>query len=117
MRFELIVLLALIGRIVHLLAEVDELLEVVDDVEEGVEPVVVLVTNLRHEVENLFLTLEGRHGIHLVEGILLEDDIVDDFGLPEDDVVIDRHAVVAQNVDLPGNLLTALHAGYSRYLE
>ena len=105
---ETVVLLALVGRVVHLLAQVDHLLEIGNYLQE-VGKRIFMLADVGHKIEDFLLTLQGSDGIHFVEGILLQDDIVDDFALPEDNVVVNGYTVVAQNIDLFGNLLASLH--------
>ena len=107
---ELLVLFGLIGRVVHLLADINHLLEVVHDLVEVVEAE-LRVADVDDHVEDVLLAFHGRHGIHLIEGVLLEDDEVYQLGFPEDDMVVYGHTVIAQNVNLLGNLLASLQAG------
>ena len=52
-----VVLFALVERVVHLLAEVDHLLEVVSYLEEGIE-VEILLADFRYDVLDFLLTLQ-----------------------------------------------------------
>ena len=52
-----VVLFALVERVVHLLAEVDHLLEVVSYLEEGIE-VEILLADFRYDVQDFLLTLQ-----------------------------------------------------------
>ena len=96
--------------VVHLFADVDYALEVLAHLDEVVE-VVVFGADVHHQVEHVLLALQRADGVNLVEGVLLEDNEVDDLALPERLVVIHGHAVVAKDVDLFLNLLTALQKG------
>ena len=96
--------------VVHLLAEVDDALEVIDDIEEVIE-IVVVFADVHDEVKHVLLALERTNSVDLIEGILLEDDEVDDLGFPERLVVIYRHTVVTEDVDLLLDLFTTLQIG------
>ena len=92
--------------VVHLAEDVDQVLEEVAAVLEVVE-VELPVADVQHEVQHVALALERAEGVDGVEGILLEDDEVHEFGLPEVHVVTHRDAVVTEDVDLLAGLLAA----------
>ena len=70
-----------------------------------------MLTDIHYKAEHVLLTLQRTNGINLIECILLKDDKVDNFGFPERLVIINRHTVIAEDVDLLLNLLTALQIG------
>ena len=72
---ELVIFFGLELRVVHLLADVDHLLEVIHDFVEVVE-LEFGMANFYHYIQNFFLTLHRSHGINLVKGILLQDNEV-----------------------------------------
>ena len=53
----------------------------------------------------MLLPLDGSNRIDLVEGILLEYDEVYQFRFPKGGMVLHRHTIIAQDVDLLGYLL------------
>ena len=67
------------------------------------------MADVDHALHHVLLTLERRHGVGGVEGVLLQDDEVDQLRLPERHVVIHRHTVVTQDVDLLRDFLAAQH--------
>ena len=70
------------------------------------------MTDVYHHIQDSLLTLHRSHGINLVERILLQDNEVYQLGLPEDYVILYRYTVITQDIDLLGNLLTALQASF-----
>ena len=62
--------------VVHLLAKVDDTLEVVDYIEEIVEIVIVLA-DIHYQMQHVLLTSQRTNGINLIERILLQDNEVD----------------------------------------
>ena len=91
--------------VVHLFADVDDAFEVVHNFEECFE-FVVRVTDVHNEFEHEFLTFEWADSIDFVECILLENNEVDNLWFPECNVIIYRHTVVAEDVDLFLHLFT-----------
>ena len=85
--------------VVHLAKVVDQLLEEAAALLEIVE-LIVHIAEFQHKVEHVFLAFHRAKGINAVEGVLLEEHEVDQFGLPETDVVADRHTIVSEDVDL-----------------
>ena len=70
-----------------------------------------MFADVHDEVKHVLLAVERTNSVDLIEGILLEDDEVDDLGFPERLVVIYRHTVVTEDVDLLLYLFTALQIG------
>ena len=106
----LLVLLAMELAVAHLLAAVDDFLEVFRHILEVIE-IIVMVTDIHHDAQYFPLSLQRAYGIDLIECVLLENDIVDDFGFPELLMVIYGYAVITKNVDLLLDFLTALEVG------
>ena len=96
---ELVELFALELRVVHLPEDVDHILEVVAALLEIVEDKFA-VADAEHQLQHIFLALERTEGVDFVESVLLEDDEVHELALPENLVIVHRHAVIAQDVDL-----------------
>ncbi len=106
----LIELVRLEFRIVHLSSDIDQFLEKIGHLVEVVE-LEIGTTNIGHQIQDIFLALDGCHRIDIVEGILLQYDKVDQLRFPEGGVILRRYAVVSQNIDLFGDLLTTQQAG------
>ena len=70
-----------------------------------------MFADVHDEVKHVLLALERTNSVDLIEGILLEDDEVDDLGFPERLVVIYRYTVITKDVDLLLDLFTALQIG------
>ena len=98
--------------VVHLFAEVDDALEVIDDIEEVIE-IVVVFADVHNEVKHILLALERTNGVDLIEGILLEDDEVNHFGFPERLVVI---TIGSHSLSIKPEIYSS-NSGYSTYLE
>ena len=64
--------------IVHLLADIDYFLEIVIDIQEVVE-IIIILEDIHHHFQHLFLAFQRTYGVHLVKGILLQDNKVDNF--------------------------------------
>ena len=92
-------------RVVHLAQIVDEFLEELAAFFEIFE-VEVDSAELVQKVEHVALALDRAEGIDRVEGILLEEHEIEQFGLPEVHVVAYRHTVVSEDVDLLVGLTT-----------
>ena len=75
---ELVVFFRLKLRVVHLLADVNHLLEVIHYFVEVVE-LKFGMTDFYYHIQNLLLTLHRSHGINFVKGILLQDNEVNQF--------------------------------------
>ena len=106
-------LLRLPLRIVHLAEEVDQPLE---ELRAGLEigERKFLVADAQHHLVHHLLAFHRAVGVDVIEGVLLQDDEVDQLRFPEPFVILHRHAVVAQNVDLVVGLLATLHDGLTR---
>ena len=85
--------------IVHLTEYVDHLLEEASALLEIVKFEAAAAYS-EYQLDHIFLSLDRAEGIDCVECVLLEDDIVDEFGFPEYFVISHRHSVVAEDVDL-----------------
>ena len=99
---------AIILRVVHLLEHVDKAFEELRAILE-IGEIELLGAYVQHHVVHEFLTLHRAVGIYAVESILLQNHEVDKLALPESVVILHRHAVVSQNVNLLVGLLAALH--------
>jgi len=84
---------------VHLSEEVDQPLEELRALLE-IGEAERFPADVQHHFVHHLLAFDRAVGVDLVEGVLLQDHEVDQLRLPEPLVVLDRHAVVAQNVDL-----------------
>ena len=99
MFFVVFELLAVEFGIVHLTEYVDHLLEEASALLEIVEFEAAAAYS-EYQLDHIFLSLDRAEGIDCVECVLLEDDIVDEFGFPEYFVISHRYAVVTEDVDL-----------------
>ena len=70
------------------------------------------MADVDYHIQNSFLTFHRSHRVNLIKGILLQDYEVDQFGFPENHVVFHRYTVITQNVNLLGDFLTTLQAGF-----
>jgi len=66
------------------------------------------MTNVNYHVQNIFLTFHRSYRINFVECILLQNNKVDQFRFPENNVIFYRYTIVTKNIDLLGNLFTTL---------
>ena len=69
------------------------------------------MTNVNYHVQNIFLTFHRSYRINFVECILLQNNKVDQFRFPENNVIFYRYTIVTKNIDLLGNLFTTLQTG------
>ena len=69
------------------------------------------MADVDNHVQDFFLTFHGSYGVNLVESILLQDNEVNQFRFPEGYVIFHGYTVIAENVDLLRNFLTALQTG------
>ena len=74
------------------------------------------MTDVDYHIQDLLLTFHRSHGINFVKGILLQNNEVNQFRFPENDVVIYRYTVITQNVDLFGNFFSSLKTGFKLIL-